>query len=150
MPSSAAIYAFLGKNSFQVDAAAAEQGVREKYPLLLHPNESIQLAFKDRGALGRDKSYFTSHRILIKDGKGVGSKRKNYQSILYCHIQVRVAALSFDCMLIRFDYISTSITLLRCRRFRLKQQESSMEMWTCTSIPAVVIARLTLLLGKWM
>jgi len=41
------------------------------------------LAFKDRGGKGRDKEYFTSHRILIKDGKGVGSKRKNYLSVPY-------------------------------------------------------------------
>lgn len=88
MPSSSAIYAFLGKNSFKVDAVDAEKGVREKYPLLLPAAESIQLAFQDRGAMGRDKTYFTSHRILIKDGKGVGNKRKNYKSIPYAHIQV--------------------------------------------------------------
>ena len=57
--------------------------MRQKYPLLLHKDESVILAFKDRGGKGRDKEYFTSHRILIKDGKGIGSKRKNYLSIPY-------------------------------------------------------------------
>lgn len=54
---------------------------------LLHENETIELAFKDRGGKGRDKEIFTSHRILVKDGKGVGSKRKNYLSIPYSSIQ---------------------------------------------------------------
>lgn len=111
-----AIYAFLGKNSFQVDAAEAEKGVREKYPLLLHPSETIQLAFKDRGAMGRDKSYFTSHRILIKDGKGVGSKRKNYQSIPYAHIQVGLSIC----------WSSLFLTHCAARRSRSRLQESLM------------------------
>jgi hypothetical protein len=74
-------------NSYQKDSKEAEAAVRKKYPLLLHSEETILFAFKDRGGKGRDKEYFTSHRILIKDGKGVGSKRKNYQSILYSSIQ---------------------------------------------------------------
>ena len=85
--SSGSWYNFLGNNSVQVDATAAETSVREKYPHLLHAKERIELAFKGRGGMGRDKSYFTSHRILIKDGKGVGSKRKNYMSIPYASIQ---------------------------------------------------------------
>jgi hypothetical protein len=39
-----------------------------------------------RSETGRIRT-FTSHRILIKDGKGVGSKRNNYQTIPYKHIQ---------------------------------------------------------------
>jgi len=35
---------------------------------------------------GRDKEYFTTHRILIEDGKGIGSKRKNFKSIAYSTI----------------------------------------------------------------
>jgi hypothetical protein len=69
-----------------VDASEAESNLRKKYPLLLHANESIELAFTDRGGKGRDKEYFTSHRILIKDGKGVGNKRKNYLSLPYENI----------------------------------------------------------------
>lgn len=74
-------------NAYQVDAQEAEKAVREKYPELLHETERIELAFKDRGGKGRDKEYFTSHRILIKDGKGVNSKRKNYVSVFYTKIQ---------------------------------------------------------------
>jgi Bacterial PH domain len=85
MPSSFA--AFIGNNAFQIEASTAEAAVREKYPLLLEATEKIELAFKGRGGMGRDKSYFTSHRILVKDGKGVGSKRKNYETIWYKHIK---------------------------------------------------------------
>lgn len=69
---------FIFDNAYSVDAKEAEQQMRKKYPLLLHKQETVILAFKDRGGRGRDKEYFTSHRILIKDGKGIGSKRKNY------------------------------------------------------------------------
>jgi len=74
---------FLFDNAYAVDAKGAEESVRSKYPGLLHADESIELAFKDRGGKGRDKKYFTTHRILIKDGKGVGGKRKNYTSVPY-------------------------------------------------------------------
>ena len=74
---------FIFDNAYSVDAKEAEQRMRQKYPLLLHEKETVILAFKDRGGKGRDKEYFTSHRILIKDGKGIGSKRKNYLSIPY-------------------------------------------------------------------
>ena len=77
---------FIFDNTYQVDAKEAEDSVRSKYPKLLHEAETIELAFKDRGGKGRDKEYFTSHRILIKDGKGIGSKRKNYMSIPYASI----------------------------------------------------------------
>lgn len=104
-------YDFVFDNAYKVDASEAESAIRKKYrelivalfvqcdvrisgsihvcphfPFaanLLHQSETVELAFKDRGGKGRDKEYFTSHRILIKDGKGVGSKRKNYQSIPY-------------------------------------------------------------------
>jgi hypothetical protein len=79
--------AFVGNNSFQVDAAEAQAKIREKYPLLLHEKESVELAFTGRGGAGRDKSFLTTHRILIKDGKGIGGKRKNYLSIPYSAIQ---------------------------------------------------------------
>jgi len=81
------LYDFLSKNSYQQDANASEQEVRRKYPLLLHEREKVELAFCDRAGKGRDKDYFTTHRILIKDGKGIGNKRKNYKSIPYHTIQ---------------------------------------------------------------
>jgi len=74
---------FIFDNAYAVDAKDAQNKMRRKYPALLHDNETIELAFTDRGGKGRDKEFFTSHRILIKDGKGVGSKRKNYLSIPY-------------------------------------------------------------------
>jgi hypothetical protein len=80
-------YDFVFDNAYKVDAAEAEQKIRDKYPKLLHPEERVELAFRDRGGKGRDKEYFTSHRILIKEGKGIGSKRKNYVSIFYSKIQ---------------------------------------------------------------
>lgn len=87
MVSSAILLAFIGDNAFQVDAAEAEAAARAKYPLLFHPNETVEMAFKAGGGIGRDKSYLTTHRLLIKDGKGIGSKRKNYLSIPYDTIQ---------------------------------------------------------------
>ena len=80
-------YDFVFDNTYKVDAKEAEDRMRSKYPHLLHENETIELAFKDRGGKGRDKEYFTSHRILIKDGKGVGSKRKDYLSVPYSSIR---------------------------------------------------------------
>ena len=97
-------YDFIFDNAYSVDAEKAEASMRQKYPLLLHEQEKIILAFKDRGGKGRDKEYFTSHRILIKDGKGIGSKRKNYKSIPYDSIlafavQTAGSLLDADCEL---------------------------------------------------
>ena len=81
------LYHFVGNNSVKVEASQAEAAIREKYPLLLRDEERIEIAFKGRGGLGRDKSYFTDQRILIKDGKGLGSKRKNYSTYYYRDIE---------------------------------------------------------------
>jgi hypothetical protein len=78
---------FIGNNAYTVNAAEAEQSAREKYPLLFHKDERVVLAFVGRGGQGRDKTYFTSHRILFKDGKGIGHKRRNYLTIPYNTIQ---------------------------------------------------------------
>ena len=76
----------LGNNSYGLSASEAEASLRSKEPLVLHQNEFVEMAFKS--ALdGRDKSYLTNKRILLKDGKGIGSKRKNYKSIPYTSIQ---------------------------------------------------------------
>ena len=80
-------YDFIFDNAYAEDSQDAERRIREKYPNLLHEQEQVLLAFKGRGGKGRDKDYFTTHRILIKDGKGIGSKRKNYKSIPYSSIQ---------------------------------------------------------------
>ncbi|CAB9498071.1 Pfam:DUF1696 [Seminavis robusta] len=85
MPSK--LYDFVFDNAHQKDAGEAEKSLRQKYPLLLGENEKILLAFKDRGGMGRDSNFFTTHRILQKDGKGIGSKRKNYRSIPWWSIE---------------------------------------------------------------
>jgi len=74
-------------NAHQQDAAETEKDLRKNFPLLLHENEKIELAFRDRGGKGRDRELFTTHRILIRDGKGIGKKRCSYQSIPYKSIQ---------------------------------------------------------------
>ncbi|KAL3903298.1 MAG: hypothetical protein SGARI_005441, partial [Bacillariaceae sp.] len=75
----------LGNNSVSIDAQEAEEKIRKKEPLLLHKDEMVELAFQS--ALDpRDKSYLTSHRVLLKDGKGFGSKRKHYTSIPFSSI----------------------------------------------------------------
>jgi hypothetical protein len=78
---------YFSNNSKAVDAVEEETSNRSKYPQILHKDEKIVLAFKSFGEMGRDKQYLTSHRILIKDGKGVGHKRRNYLSIPYNKIQ---------------------------------------------------------------
>jgi Bacterial PH domain len=77
---------FMMNNSYEVDAKAQEDKLRVTEPLLLHPHEHIELALKE-GRDGRDKSYFTTHRILMKDGMGVSKKRKNFESMPYSSIQ---------------------------------------------------------------
>ena len=78
---------FLGSNSYAQDAAETERELRQNYPTLLHPTEQILLAFRDRAGKGRDREFLTTHRLLLKDGKGIGNKRKNYKSIPYDSIQ---------------------------------------------------------------
>lgn len=77
---------FLGNNSYGVDASEYEKKLRERDPKVLHSSERVEVAFKS--ALdGRDKSYLTTHRILLQNGKGLGNKRKNFKSIPYGSIQ---------------------------------------------------------------
>lgn len=109
-------YDFVFDNTYKVDAKEAEDRMRSKYPILLHEKETIELAFKDRGGKGRDKEYFTSHRILIKDGKGVGNKRKNYLSIPYSSIrafsvQTAGALLDEDCELNIYSSAMSAVSI---------------------------------------
>jgi hypothetical protein len=95
---------FILDNAHAVDAKEAENSIRTEYPHLLHANEHIKLAFKDRGGKGRGKEYFTTHRILIEDGKGIGNKRKNYviipyDTILAYSVQTSGAVVDDDCEL---------------------------------------------------
>ena len=72
---------FKFNKSTTIDPRKAEDELRKRCPKLLHESETLELCFRDRGGKGRDSEYFTSHRILIEDGKGMGNKRKNYKSI---------------------------------------------------------------------
>ena len=121
---------FIFDNAYQVDAKEAEISLRKKYPKLLHEKETVELAFKDRGGKGRDKEYFTSHRILVKDGKGVGSKRKNYLSIPYdtilaFSVQSAGALLDCDCELTVYSTgiakISIDFAQANCDIFQMYQ-----------------------------
>jgi len=78
---------FSSNNKHVDDIEQAEAKIREESPYLLEDNEHLELAFRSKGELGRDKSYLTSHRVLIQDGKGLGSKRVNYLSIPYGSIK---------------------------------------------------------------
>ena len=77
------MFKILSNNSKQINAATEEKSSRSKFPELIHENEKILMAFKSIGEMGRDKQYFTNRRILLKDGKGIGSARRNYLSIPY-------------------------------------------------------------------
>ena len=63
---------FIFDNAYAVDAKEAEKSQREKYPKLLHKDEKILFAWKDRGGKGRDKNYFTTHRILMPQCQNIG------------------------------------------------------------------------------
>jgi len=92
-----AIFKYLSNNTQPVDAKEAESKIRNEFSSLLGANEHIELAFKCRGD-GRYKNFFTSHRILIKVGKGIGQKRKHFFSIPYKSIKafsVQTAGGSF-------------------------------------------------------
>jgi hypothetical protein len=80
------IFKYLSNNTQPVDAKEAESKIRNEFSSLLGANEHIELAFKCRGD-GRYKNFFTSHRILIKVGKGIGQKRKQFVSIPYKSIK---------------------------------------------------------------
>jgi hypothetical protein len=121
---------FIFDNAYQQDAAEVDVSVRKKYPLLLHKDEKIILAFRDRGGKGRDKEYFTSHRILIKDGKGIGGKCKNYQSIPYKSIQafsvetagkfdgdVEIKVWSIGIRKIRIDFAAANVDIYQIQQF---------------------------------
>jgi Bacterial PH domain len=126
-------------NAYQVDASAAEGNVRRDYPKLLHETERIELAFQDRGGAGRDGQYFTSHRIIIKDGKGVGNKRKSYltipyDSILAFGVQTSAAAIDDDVELSLWTTAHTKIKLDMAKGkvdlFQLYQYLNSKIKWS--------------------
>ncbi len=72
---------YLGDNAAQIDPMEYENKVREKDPRLLQSDEDIVFAFKGRGGKGRDHYMLTTKRVLIRDKKGVNSKRVSAQAI---------------------------------------------------------------------
>lgn len=121
---------FIFDNTYAVDAKEAEANARKKYPLLFHENEKVILAFKDRGGKGCDKEYFTDVRILIKDGKGIGSRRKNlsipYDTILAFAVQTAGSLLDQDCELdiwttvkpkLSINFSSTNVDIFQIYQF---------------------------------
>ena len=57
-------------NAEPIEAKDAEKDLKKDYPGLLLQDERIDLAFKAT----RDKFFFTSHRILIRDKHGITGK----------------------------------------------------------------------------
>ncbi|KAL3810110.1 hypothetical protein ACHAXA_008243 [Cyclostephanos tholiformis] len=74
---------YVGDNSVQIDAIEYEKKLRLNDPKLLLNDERIILAFKGRGGSGRDKRLLTTHRLLIRDKRGMTGKRICYTSVPY-------------------------------------------------------------------
>ena len=66
-------------NAEPIAADEAENKLRQDCPGLLLEDEHVRMSFK---AI-RDKFYFTSHRILVKDKHGITGKRTEYKSMPY-------------------------------------------------------------------
>ena len=78
---------YLGDNSVQADAKEEEAKLKEAFPFLLQDGEQVVFAFLGRGGGGRDSTYFTSCRILIRDVKGLMGTSAKYTSIPYSIIK---------------------------------------------------------------
>ena len=66
-------------NAEPIGTDEAEGKLRQDCPGLLLKDERVRMAFK---AI-RDKFFFTSHRILVKDKQGITGKRTEYKSMPY-------------------------------------------------------------------
>ncbi len=78
---------YFSDNAIECDASEREAVLREKVPDLRLADEHILLAYKDRGGKGRDSSFFTNHRIIIKNKMGFTGKKTEYKSIPYKSIR---------------------------------------------------------------
>mmetsp|Transcript_50624 Transcript_50624/g.123432 ORF Transcript_50624/g.123432 Transcript_50624/m.123432 type:complete len:808 (+) Transcript_50624:60-2483(+) len=78
---------YVSDNSIIGDAAEEERKLREISPDLLCPGEKVVFAFLGRGGKGRDSSYFTDHRLLIRDVTGMTGKKVKYRSTPYKYIK---------------------------------------------------------------
>lgn len=81
------LFAYLGDNASQIDAAEYETKLRASDPRLLQNDETIVFAFKGRGGKGRDHNIFTNKRVLIRDKRGATGKRIRYVSVPYKSIR---------------------------------------------------------------
>ena len=120
----------MGDNSVQYDKVEALEFLQKEDPELLLPDESIIMAFQDRGGHGRDSSYFTSSRILIRDKRGLG-KRIKYISVPYKSIKAfsveTAGSLDADVELklygsggigkIDFDFVTGAVDIFAINRF---------------------------------
>ena len=72
-------------NANPIDVGEAVAKLKEDCPgLFLEPDETVHMAFKTT----RDKYFFTSHRILVRDKHGITGKRTEYKSCPYHSIKV--------------------------------------------------------------
>ena len=78
----ASIIAWFGDNAKQVNAAERQATLQEEAPELLQKDEKVVMAFHDRGGKGRDNTYFTTSRIIIRDKIGLTGKKIKYKSIV--------------------------------------------------------------------
>jgi hypothetical protein len=74
---------FIGDNSISINAVEYETKLRSDDPQLLLPTENVIYAFHGRGGEGRDYFALTSHRVLVRDKKGMTGKRIRYISVPY-------------------------------------------------------------------
>ena len=90
---------YLGDNAVAADAKAEEAKLKTEFPFLLQEGEQVIFAFLGRGGSGRDSTYFTSCRLLIRDVKGLMGSSTKYTTIPYSTIKayaVSTAGGGFD------------------------------------------------------
>lgn len=63
--------AYVGDTSWKIDGPGADARIKAINPHILQQDETIELAFGSRGGFGRDSSYLTNKRVLIKAVKGL-------------------------------------------------------------------------------
>ena len=138
---------FLSDNAKQVDAHEAEEKLRRSEPKLLDPDERVVFAFKDRGGRGRDSSFFTTLRVLVKDRRGLTGKKINYRSIPYHNIQAwrteTAGSLDSDTELnlwskgfgvTAFEYVKSQVKLFDIHQFLNQRVFSSFSLSLCVCV----------------
>merc|ERR1711862_59329 len=122
---------YIGNNSIQIDPSEGYEHLKESDPQLLFPEEKVMMAFQGRGGKGRDSTYFTNLRVLIRDVKGLSGKQKKYQSIPYKSIKAfsveTAGSMDSDVELklfgkggigtMKFDFVSGKVDILNVNRF---------------------------------